>query len=145
MRDNLLGTEIEAFEVRIEPELNRYFLEATGEEEALYLDEEVSRKAGLTGLAAPPTSLFGPARSGYPDPLELMGTSFERAVMGAAAYEIARPPVVGETLTCQGRVSDVRTKETPGGTMTFATLEATFTDAQGRLVAVERLTFIERP
>jgi hypothetical protein len=29
--------------------------------------------------------------------------------------------------------------------MTFATLEATFTDASGETVVVERLTFIERP
>jgi hypothetical protein len=65
--------------------------------------------------------------------------------MGSAAYEIVRPPLVGETLVCRGRVSDVKQKETPKGTMTFATLEATFTDASGETVVVERLTFIERP
>ena len=27
-----------------------------------------------------------------------MGTSFEKAVMGSAAYEIERPPLVGEML-----------------------------------------------
>ncbi|HEY3241421.1 MAG TPA: MaoC family dehydratase N-terminal domain-containing protein [Acidimicrobiia bacterium] len=145
MRDDLLGTEIEPFEVRIEGPLNQYFLTATGESEPLYLEEKVSREAGLPGLAAPPTSLFGPARPGYPDPLALMGTSFEKAVMGSAAYEIVRPPVVGETLVCRGRVADVKTKETPKGTMTFATLEASFSDAAGAVIVTERLTFIERP
>jgi hypothetical protein len=74
-----------------------------------------------------------------------MGTSFAKAVMGSAAYEIERRPLVGETLVCRGRVSEVKVKETPKGTMTFATLEATFTDASGAVVVVERLTFIERP
>jgi len=145
MRDDLLGTEIEAFEVRIEAPLNQYFLAATGEVQPFYLEEKASREAGLPGQAVPPTSLFGPARPGYPEPLQLMGTTFEKAVMGSAAYEILRPPVVGETLVCRGRVTDVKKKETPAGTMTFATLEATFTDADGETIVVERLTFIERP
>jgi hypothetical protein len=135
LRDDLLGSEIEPFEVTIEAPLNQYFLTATGEDQAYYLE----------GKAAPPTCLFGPARPGYPDPLTFMGTSFDKAVMGSAAYEIERPPLVGETLVCRGRVSDVKVKETPKGTMTFATLEATFTDASGVLVVTERLTFIERP
>jgi hypothetical protein len=42
-------------------------------------------------------------------------------------------------------VADVKVKETPKGSMTFATLEATFTDANGAVVVTERLTFIERP
>jgi hypothetical protein len=135
VRDDLLGQEIEPFEVTIEAPLNQYFLTATEETQPYYLE----------GKTAPPTCLFGPARPGYPDPLAFMGTSFDKAVMGSAAYEIERPPLVGETLVCRGRVADVRVKETPKGTMTFATLEATFTDASGAVVVTERLTFIERP
>jgi hypothetical protein len=135
MRDDLLGAEIEPFEVTIEAPLNQYFLEATEEDQAYYLE----------GKVAPPTCLFGPARPGYPDPLTFMGTSFDRAVMGSAAYEIERPPLVGEILVCRGRVSDVKVKDTPKGNMTFATLEATFTDAGGAVIVTERLTFIERP
>ncbi len=135
MRDDLLGREIEPFEVTIEGPLNQYFVTATEEAQPYYLE----------GKAAPPTSLFGPARPGYPDPLAFMGTSFEKAVMGSAAYDIERPPLVGETLVCRGRVVDVKLKETPKGSMTFATLEATFTDASGAVVVTERLTFIERP
>lgn len=135
MRDDLLGTEIAPFEVTIEAPLNQYFLAATEEDHPYYLE----------GKAAPPTCLFGPARPGYPEPLAFMGTSFEKAVMGSASYEIARPPLVGETLVCRGRVSDVKVKETPKGSMTFATLEATFTDSSGAVVVTERLTFIERP
>ena len=85
MRDDLLGQEIEPFEVTIEGPLNQYFLTATEEAQPYYLG----------GKAAPPTCLFGPARPGYPDPLAFMGTSFEKAVMGSAAYEIERPPLVG--------------------------------------------------
>jgi hypothetical protein len=135
MRDDLLGSEIEPFEVTVEGPLNQYFLNATEEDQTFYLE----------GKAAPPTCLFGPARPGYPDPLAFMGTSFEKAVMGSAAYEIERPPLVGETLVCRGRVADVKVKETPKGDMTFATLEATFADASGTVIVTERLTFIERP
>jgi hypothetical protein len=135
MRDDLSGAEIDPFELTIEAPLNQYFLEATAEDQAFYLQ----------GKAAPPTCLFGPARPGYPDPLAFMGTSFDKAVMGSAAYEIERLPLVGETLVCRGRVADVKVKESPKGAMTFATLEATFTDASGAVVVTERLTFIERP
>ncbi len=135
MRDDLLGAEIAPFEVTIEAPLNQYFLDATGEDQSYYLE----------GKAAPPTCLFGPARPGYPDPLAFMGTSFEKAVMGGAAYDIERSPLVGEVLICRGRVTDVKVKETPKGAMTFATLEATFTDSSGAVVVTERLTFIERP
>jgi hypothetical protein len=135
LRDDLLGQEIDPFEVTIEAPLNHYFLTATEEDQPFYLE----------GKSAPPTSLFGPARPGYPDPLTVMGTSFDKAVMGSASYEIERPPLVGETLVCRGRVSDVKVKETPKGNMTFATLEATFTDAGGTVIVTERLTFIERP
>jgi hydroxyacyl-ACP dehydratase HTD2-like protein with hotdog domain len=134
VRDDLLGQEIEPFEVTIEAPLNQYFLTATEESQAYFLE----------GKVAPPTCLFGPARPGYPDPLTFMGTAFDKAVMGSAAYEIERPPLVGETLVCHGRVSAVKVKETPKGTMTFATLEATFTDAGGTVIVTERLTFIER-
>jgi len=134
LRDDLLGQEIEPFEVTIEAPLNQYFLTATEESQPYYLE----------GKAAPPTCLFGPARPGYPDPLAFMGTSFEQAVMGSAAYEIERAPLVGETLVCRGRVADVRVKETPKGNMTFVTLEATFTDTSGAVIVTERLTFIER-
>lgn len=135
MRDDLCGSEIEPFEVTIEAPLNQYFLAATEEDQPFYLERK----------AAPPTSLFGPARPGYPDPLAFLGTSFEKAVMGSAAYEIERAPLVGETLVCRGRVADVKVKETPKGSMTFATLEATFSDSSGAVVVTERLTFIERP
>jgi hypothetical protein len=135
VRDGLLGTDVPPFEVTLDATLNRYFLEATGEEQELFVAEK----------AVPPTSLFGPARPGYPDPLELMGTSYDKAVMGSASYEIARLPLVGETLRCTGRVSDVTTKEGKGGsTMNFITLENTFRDQAGEPVVVERLTFIER-
>ena len=77
MRDDLLGQEIEPFEVTIEGPLNQYFLAATEEAQPYYLE----------GKAAPPTCLFGPARPGYPDPLAFMGTSFEKAVMGGAETE----------------------------------------------------------
>ena len=69
--------------------------------------------------------------------------------------ELTRPEIEGlrwttrdqwhATLRFLGRVSDVKVKETPKGNMTFATLEATFTDASGAVVVTERLTFIERP
>jgi hypothetical protein len=145
MREDLLGATVPSFEVHIDPTQHRYFLQATDEQEAIYRDADVARAAGLPGLPSPPTSLFGPARPGYPDPLEFMGTSFDKAVMGSAGYEFTRLPLVGETLICHGSVTEVKVRETPKGTMTFATLEARFTDSGGELVAVERLTFIERP
>lgn len=137
MRDDLLGTEIPAFEVELDPFRNQYFLEATGESHPAFSATE--------DCPVPPTRVFGPANPGFPDPLEFLGTSYEKAVMGSARYDLKRLPRVGEKLLCRGAVEDVVATETPKGTRTSATLMMTYSDAAGQTVLVERLTFIERP
>jgi hypothetical protein len=145
MDKDVVGRETAPFEVHLDEARNEYYLEATSDGQAIYRDRGVALAAGLTGKPAPPTRLFGPASPGFPDPLEFMGTSHDKAVMGGARYTFRRLPLVGETLVCRGKATDLTTKETPRGPMEFLTIEMTYTDAAGDTVAVEELTFIERP
>ncbi len=137
MRDDLLGTEIEPFEVELDPFRNKYFLEAAGEDHPAF--------TATVDCPVPPTRVFGPASPSFPDPIEFWGTSYEKAVMGAAHYDVKRLPLVGERLLCRGVVEDVVVTETSKGTRTSATLALTYSDSAGQPVIIERLTFIERP
>lgn len=137
MRDDLQGAEIPAFEVELDPYRNQYFLEATGESHPAFTASE--------DRLVPPTRVFGPANTGFPDPVEFLGTTYEKAVMGSARYELKRLPRVGEKLFCRGAVEDVIITETSKGKRTSATLAMTYFDAAEQPVITERLTFIERP
>jgi hypothetical protein len=138
MREDLLGAEVPTFEGDLDLIRNRYYLEATGETQPTFTD-------GTGAVPVPPTRVFGPANPGFPDPIEFLGTSYEKAVLGAAHYEMKRLPLLGEKLVCRGAVEDLVVKETPKGARTSATLKLTYSDSTGQPVIVERLTFIERP
>jgi len=71
---------------------------------------------------------------------------FERGkhVHGEQAYTFERPVYVGDVLSAETTLVDVSQKEGgAGGTMTFATYETEFTDAEDHLVLTAERTRIE--
>ena len=63
---------------------------------------------------------------------------------GEQAFEITRPPRVGETLTGTGRISDVYERETTSAVMEFYVRETDWRDADGEPVGTDRFTLIVR-
>ncbi len=63
---------------------------------------------------------------------------------GEQAFEIRRPPRVGETLTGTGRISDVYERETSSAVMEFYVRETDWRDADGEPVVTDRFTLIVR-
>ncbi|MGI9576774.1 MAG: FAS1-like dehydratase domain-containing protein [Microthrixaceae bacterium] len=63
---------------------------------------------------------------------------------GEEAFEIKRPPKVGETLTGTGRITDVYERETSSAVMEFYVREVDWRDAEGEPVVTERFTLIVR-
>ena len=63
---------------------------------------------------------------------------------GEQAFDITRPPRVGETLTGTGRIADVYERETSSAVMEFYVREMDWRDSDGEPVVTERFTLIVR-
>jgi hypothetical protein len=97
---------------------------------------------GQTVPGVPPTFLtvaefavFG-AIVGDPE----LGLDLARVLHGDQEYVWHRPLVVGETLEVESGIAAIRERGGAG----FLTIEATLSDADGRIVATARATMIER-
>ncbi|UHQ98886.1 MaoC family dehydratase N-terminal domain-containing protein (plasmid) [Natrinema zhouii] len=126
------------------------FARAIESQNEMFYDGEAAREAGYDDVPAPLTftrvAYFPRYRVGDD------GSSFgfnlgfdpERTVHGEQEYEYSRPVTVGDTLDGTTELVDVYQKPGTDGTLTFAVLETTYTDADGEVVVIERRTRIER-
>lgn len=83
---------------------------------------------------------FGAVIGGEATAVDGLGLDLSRALLAGIDYEWHRPVTPGETLRARVVVEDVYTK----GANQFGVLAADFTDAEGRLVQRQKITFIER-
>ncbi len=98
---------------------------------------------GHRGDAVPPTLLTAPELAaglarvvGDPE----LGLDLARILHGEQEYRWERSLSVGETITAEATIEDVRVK----GGIGFLVLRAEFRDAAGATVAIGRSTLIER-
>lgn len=133
----------------------RYYAEAIGDDNPLYVDEEVARAHGLEGVIAPPTLIcdtnqFSSGQrdaegyAGHDWGLEVPGTT---AVRGGHEYTFHRDVRPGDVVTVTWRLVDLSERVArSGAAMLVVTSEARYTDADGCLLAenVETLLYVER-
>jgi len=85
------------------------------------------------------------AMSGGAGAFEELGLNFMTLVHGEQEFEYLRPVYAGDSLTGQGRISNVEKRPGKrGGEMTLVTMETEATDAGGKLVFFSRNTLISR-
>ena len=129
---SLIGTTStpETFEV-IREAVER-FMEATGDS---------SLNSGKPLEFAPPTfpTTFRVRVPG----LELDGSKMQ-LIHGEQQYTYARQLRIGEQVTCQVRVADIRERTGRSGSLTFVILETTGSDSQQQPVFTARSTLIVR-
>ena len=77
-------------------------------------------------------------------PMERLRGKGRMILHGEQAFDITRPPKVGETLTGTGRISEVYERETSSAVMEFYVREMDWHDAAGDPVVTERFTVIVR-
>src|SRR5215213_7704339 len=99
--------------------------------------------ASLGADQAPPSTradgLSGRSTS-YPLDIPL-----ERSVVGGQEWDFARRPRIGETLSIGARYVSIEERVgRASGPMVITVLEVTFADADGRPVAIQRLTAVRR-
>src|SRR5579863_4571919 len=123
---SLIGTSSSPQTFEVTREAVQRFMEAT---------EDPDLQSGTPLEYAPPTfpTTFRVSVPG----LELDGSKMQ-LIHGEQQYYYTRQMRIGEQITCQVRVSDVRERSGKSGTMTFIVLETTGQDAQRQPVFTAR-------
>ncbi|MBI2706574.1 MAG: MaoC family dehydratase N-terminal domain-containing protein [Actinobacteria bacterium] len=162
-RDDVVGRPTGAAKVTIERGPLAKFATAVRDGSPVYQDVAAARAAGFDDIPLPPTYAFSalqywgkfpgdqpPDPTGGANPMmEIMGGLRSEGggmiLHGEQEFEYHRPVVAGETLTCEGKVTDFYSKESSSGkTMTFIVTEDVYRDAAGEPVLTSRMNLIHR-
>ena len=139
MRQQAIGVETVSAPTEIEKGAVRRFAEAVGDPSPLWSDEPGARKSPYGGLVAPPTFLRSVRLERPEFPFK---TPFQRLLDGGSDWEYFEPVRVGDRVTAVARITDVSERSGRLGTMLFATVEMTYSNQLGEVVAIQRSTFI---
>lgn len=150
VNEAIVGKEFPPFTFPIEKGKIKEFARALGDANPLYSDEDLARSMGFRSVPAPPTYTASflhhvPDENFLLNMMTEMGVSVATSVHGESEFEYLAPICAGDVLTVSIRVKDYYHKEGKrGGRMNFITVEATYTNQDGKLVQKDRMLFIER-
>jgi acyl dehydratase len=117
----------------------RRFVEAVGDPDPMYLDDEAALKAGHPRIPAPPT--FATALRAN-DPRQGIEIDWKKLLHGEQEYVYQRTIYAGDRLTVIGRIADAYVKEGKAGVMDFLVTETLGSDENGQLVFRARSTAV---
>jgi acyl dehydratase len=129
--------------MRVEYGKIREFARAIKDDNPIYFDEDYAKKeAG--GVMPPPT--FTMTQAFWDDAGNRidLGLDMRRVLHGTQEFEYVRPVHAGDTLTGQGKISEVYKKPGKrGGEMTFVVMETEYKNQRGEVALYSRSTIIE--
>jgi acyl dehydratase len=138
-----LSLEFEPLTVDVERGRLRFFAEAIGETDPVYLDPAAARAAGHPDLPVPPSFLFslglelrGPL--GY---LDQLGVDLRRVLHGEQSFTYHRLAHAGDRLRLQDRIVDVYARR--GGALELL-VKQTGISRDGELVAQAQSVIVVR-
>jgi len=148
----LLGTTTGPVINEVERGAIKRYAEAVGDPNPLYSDVEYARNSKYREIVCPP-GFFGWTTKLNNEAIETMSTVFGtlieagllRILDGGVEYDFFLPVRAGDTLTWYARFADAKERVgKDGGRMVFITMELTFVNQNGDLVAKRRQTFLAR-
>lgn len=126
----------------------RMFARGVGYTDLVYYDVDEAKKAGYRDLPAPPTylgtAIFIPGLSEDHLPRAPKSTpeidhGLPGLLDGGTETEYLETICAGDTLSCTNKLVDLVTKESKGlGTMLIMSAEATYTNQDGKVAAIQR-------
>jgi acyl dehydratase len=135
----VIGKESPPFVVTVERGKIKEFARALGDDNPLYLDDQVGQASEWGDVVAPPTFMTtfrdGADSGAF---LRELGTDISRILHGEQEFEIFRPIRPGETFVCRSKVLDVYEKTGRSGPMAFVARETSVTDSTNEIVAFVR-------
>lgn len=122
----------------------RFFAEAIGETNRVYVDEQDARKAGYASLPAPPTFTFC-LEQDVSSPLEFLesiGVDMRRVLHGEQSFTYHAVVCAGDKISLETRISDIYEKK--GGTLEFIVLDTACRNQNDVKVAEQRTVIVVR-
>lgn len=150
----MIGQETERVTGEVNKKEIRRFCYAVGDLNPAYLGEDETEGSGAGDVVAPPMFYDIPNAREYPldmlreDGLAKGGHSLPlkttQIMAGGKEVEFFEPMRPGDTITQVGKITDIYQKEGRSGPLVFTVFENRFTNQDGKLVAIEKLTAIHR-
>ncbi|HTT71218.1 MAG TPA: MaoC family dehydratase N-terminal domain-containing protein [Anaeromyxobacteraceae bacterium] len=142
LEKSLIGRESEPLVQEVEKGAIRRFVEATGDPNPIYVDEEAARAAGYRGIVAPPT--FPAVLSVNERFRHSLDLGTRTLLHSEQQFEYGRPLLAGERVTVKTRVADVQERAGASGPMDILVLEGEGYDPQGALLFRAREVLVLR-
>jgi acyl dehydratase len=139
----LIGVEAEPEFWEVEKGHIRRFAQAIGDPNPLWQDEEYAGKTRHGEIIAPPFFLIDAGLVKFVDRLVDM-CPHKANINGGTEIEFYGPMKVGDTISTVAKLSEVKERTGKSGMMIFLTVEVTYSNQKGELVARCRNTFIRR-
>lgn len=139
----LVGVEAEPEVWEVEKGHIRSFAQAIGDPNPLWQDEPYARNTRHGGIIAPPFYRVDVGLVKLVDRLTAMCPD-KANINGGTELEWYGPMRPGDTITTVAKLADVKEKTGKSGLMIFLTVEVTYTNQRGELVARCRNTFVRK-
>ena len=148
----LIGRTSDTTIFEVEKGAIRRYANAIGDLNPLYWDEEYAKNSRYGAMVAPPAFFGWPITPTRGNLLEFEAREELMSVLGKAGYnhsvaagreiELFRPVRVGDRLTASQMIKNIVEKVGRTGKMAFVTIETTYTNQDGDLVAKDCSTSI---
>lgn len=139
----LIGVEAEPEFWEVEKGHIRRFAQAIGDPNPLWQDEQYAGKTRYGEIIAPPFFLIDAGLVKFVDKLVDM-CPHKANINGGTEIEFYSSMKVGDTISTVAKLSEVKERTGKSGMMIFLTVEVTYSNQKGELVARCRNTFIRR-
>lgn len=139
----MVGIESEPEVWEVEKGHIRRHVEAVGDPNPLWLDEEYARTTQYGGIIAPPFLLIDAGLVKFVDKLERMAPDMAN-INGGTEIDFYGPMKVGDVVTSVATLADVKEKTGKHGGMIFLAVEVAYTNQRNEIVTRSRTTFIRR-
>lgn len=139
----LIGMTLPPIVTPVEAGQLRLFAKATGQTEAIYLDEAAARAAGFRGLVAPPTfslCLYMIGCKDYFGIFRRVWRNTDRMLHAEQRFEYGAPICAGDTITFDTAITDAYTKK--DGALEFITETKVATNQLGEVVSRSAMTLV---
>ena len=144
-----IGKESEPAVLEVEKTGCRMFARAVGHTDLIFYDEEYAKSKGYRSIVAPPGYLGMPVhKPRTPSPQgEMPGLRFsipyKRVLNGGTETEYFDTVCAGDVLTARNKITGFNERKGGMGPMLITTRETTYTNQDGKVVAIERGTVIQ--
>lgn len=138
-----IGKDLKPSVFEIEAGAIRKLAEAVGDANPLWQDQSYAKKSEYGGIIASPTfvALLQPESAAIVATLEC---PLKTILNGGTDIDYKEPLRPGDVITATPRLAEVKEKEGRTGKMLFMTVDTTYTNQKGQVIAITHQTLIRR-